>query len=148
MRLYESYSEDETELILDEKTETVTFTVEGSGEVVIDWGDGAIDFFTIDADPTEAVHRYPDLFAEQRIRITGEVSALDCSRNGLTALDVSSNAALTNLDCSFNELTALYTGGNAELRLLRCAGNCLTSLDVSCNINLEELYCHNNQFKT
>ena len=45
---------------------------------------------------------------------------LYCTRNQLTALDVSKNTALTNLDCQENQLTALDLSSNNTLSTLKC----------------------------
>ena len=70
---------------------------------------------------------------------------LNCSRNQLTSLDMSSNTALTELICHSNDLTSLDVSNNTSLTNLRCAFNDLTSLDVSSNTALTELICNGNQ---
>ena len=70
---------------------------------------------------------------------------LNCSRNQLTALDVSENTALTKLNCGFNKLTALDVRKNTALTELVCSFNKLTALDVSKNTALTYLYCRSNQ---
>ena len=70
---------------------------------------------------------------------------LACSRNQLTALDVSKNTALNTLYCYRNQLTALDVSKNTALNILYCYGNQLTALDVSKNTALTKLYCYENQ---
>ena len=48
---------------------------------------------------------------------------LNCSNNGLTALDVWNNKYLETLDCSNNNLTALSFSNNQDLAWLACYGN-------------------------
>ena len=84
----------------------------------------------------------------QTVTITGDVTALYCYGNQLTALDVSKNTALTRLDCDNNKLTTLDVSQNIALTKLVCAENKLTALDVSKNTALTELYCYNNQLTT
>ena len=74
---------------------------------------------------------------------TGLVS-LDCSRNNLMELDVSSNTALVELICWNNYLSVLDVSSNTALTYLNCDGNNLTALDVSKNTVLESLYCNYN----
>ncbi|MGG5486515.1 leucine-rich repeat domain-containing protein [Gaetbulibacter sp. PBL-D1] len=70
---------------------------------------------------------------------------LSCSKNNLTALDVSQNSNLITLNCDQNALTALDVSQNSNLTTLYTYVNALTSLNVSQNTNLELLYCTNNQ---
>ena len=73
------------------------------------------------------------------------LTSLDCYNNQLTSLDVSGNTALSSLNCWSNQLTSLDVSGNTALTSLRCGGNFLTSLDVSGNAALTSLDCDNNQ---
>ena len=52
---------------------------------------------------------------------------LDCSRNRLTELDISSNTELTRLDCSDNELTELNVTNNTRLTELNGSYNQMAS---------------------
>ena len=69
---------------------------------------------------------------------------LDCSSNGLTALDISRNTALTRLGCSINRLTGLDVSSNTALTELYCFKNQLKNLDVSRNTALKILACPEN----
>ena len=51
------------------------------------------------------------------------LTSLDCSYNGLYALDVSKNTELTSLDCSINYLSALDVSNNNKLKVLSCYAN-------------------------
>ena len=73
------------------------------------------------------------------------LTEMNCARNDLTSLDVSSNTALTELICHSNELDSLDVSNNTSLTNLNCAINDLTSLDVISNTALTELICHGNQ---
>ena len=84
----------------------------------------------------------------QTVTITGDVIYFGCSKNQLTALDVSKNTALTTLDCTNNQLTALDVSKNTALTTLDCSVNQLTTLDVSKNTALTTLSCFNNQLTT
>lgn len=59
------------------------------------------------------------------------LTALNCSRNNLTSLDLSANTALMTLNCSSNKLTSLDMSGCLALTTLNCSKNNLTSLDLS-----------------
>ena len=81
----------------------------------------------------------------QTVTITGYITYFDCSKNQLTALDVSQNTALTSLCCSNNQLKALDVSQNTALTYLYCDENQLTALEVSQNTALTTLFCYNNQ---
>ena len=81
----------------------------------------------------------------QTVTITGYITYFDCSKNQLTALDVSQNTALTSLCCSNNQLKALDVSQNTALTYLYCDENQLTALDVSQNTALTTLFCSTNQ---
>lgn len=74
-----------------------------------------------------------------------ELSILYCQNNRLTTLDVSQNTALWNLNCSNNQLSELDVANNPKLQTLSCANNELTALDIEKNTSLSTLYCNNNQ---
>lgn len=73
------------------------------------------------------------------------ISALNCSNNNLTSLNISANTQLASLRCSNNQLNALSVSANTSLVELYCRNNNLTVLDVSNNAALSTLYCGNNQ---
>ena len=58
------------------------------------------------------------------------LTALNCSGNQLTELDLSENTALTALNCSDNQLTELDLSNNTALASLNCGGNQITALDI------------------
>ena len=73
------------------------------------------------------------------------LQTLDCSNNQLTVLDVSQNKKLQNLECHSNGLTNLDVSNNTELKELECGYNQLSSLDVTQNTKLTDLNCNRNQ---
>ena len=81
----------------------------------------------------------------QTVTIRGDVTYFDCSKNQLTALDVSKNTALEKLYCSENQLKALDVSQNTALKSIGCSFNQLTALDVSKNTKLTYLNCESNQ---
>lgn len=76
------------------------------------------------------------------------LTALGCSNNQLTTLDVSRCVALSSINCSGNQLTTLDVSGCVALAYINCSGNQLTTLDVSGCVALTNLYCYNNQLTT
>lgn len=56
--------------------------------------------------------------------------------------------ALKVLNCSYNGLNALDISHNPELRELFCCDNLLTSLDIHTNRKLESVVCCSNRLKT
>ncbi|MCD8056029.1 MAG: leucine-rich repeat domain-containing protein, partial [Clostridiales bacterium] len=75
------------------------------------------------------------------IELFTEMTALYCTDNFLTELDVSANTALEILDCSGNFLTALDISSNTNLTTLDCSSNALSELDISANTELIRLNC-------
>jgi hypothetical protein len=90
---------------------------------------------------------------------------LECSRNNLTALDLSKNTKLEYLHCDNNKITKLTLGTHKNLLVvdivknristvdlsgltglvsLRCSDNNLSALDLSKNTKLIRLYCDKN----
>nr|WP_315239217.1 leucine-rich repeat domain-containing protein [uncultured Flavobacterium sp.] len=72
------------------------------------------------------------------------LTALECSYNQLTVLDVSALINLVYLDCSNNLLTTLDLTGLNELTQLVCSTNQITNLNISSLTKLKSLMCANN----
>ena len=64
---------------------------------------------------------------------------LDCSKNNLSAIDLSKNELLTKLDCSNNGLSNLDLSKNAAIKELDCSSNKLLYLDLSNNESLFDI---------
>lgn len=93
---------------------------------------------------------------------------LDCSRNGITDLDLSNNLKLVAVFCDGNEaegirsynkrgcwrsnvdgtLETINVGKNALLRYLTISNNRVSSLDISNNKELISLNCYNNDLNS
>ena len=72
------------------------------------------------------------------------LKVLDCSKNNLSAIDLSKNELLTKLDCSNNSLSNLYLSQNTALKELDCSSNKLLYLDLSNNDSLFDIDFSNN----
>ena len=87
------------------------------------------------------------------------LDSLDCSRNQIAGLDVSSNLALTYLDCSYNlgvdayqneyfiyyyYMDSLDVSANIALTILKCNNNGLLSINTTGLTGLTYLDCSNN----
>ena len=127
------------------KSGEVRLGIGGSGEMIIDWGDGtSLEQYTL-SNSRPYTHTY-SIASSRIISIYGEnITYLDCSGNQLTNLDVSNNTALTYLNCEDNQLINLDVSKNTALTGLSCNNNPLIGLDVSKNTALGTLYCGNNQ---
>jgi len=77
-----------------------------------------------------------------------DLTSIYCRDNQLTSIDVSQNLALFGLDCGINQLTSLNVSANTALINLDCGENQITSLDVSQNLDLEMLIIWSNQITT
>jgi len=70
---------------------------------------------------------------------------LNCSKNDLERLDISSLEKLEKLNCSDNEMQLLDCSNNVNLKFLACNKNQLQNLDLSKNRQLTKVFCSNNK---
>ena len=78
------------------------------------------------------------------VRGASSLDELNCSKTGITSLDVSENQKLTTLECMENAaLSSLTVKGANDLTYLDCGDTKIGSLDVSRNNKLQTLYCDN-----
>lgn len=89
-----------------------------------------------------------EIHSLQGIEAFTNLTSLDCSRNLLTSLDVSTNTALRILNCQLNQLTALDISKNTSLVSLSAYKNEIAALDVSHNLKLTFLNCFINKIAT
>ncbi|MDR1056131.1 MAG: fimbrillin family protein [Prevotellaceae bacterium] len=134
----------------------LSFTIGGTGQMIIDWGDGSPDeSYTLTGNRVLYTHGYSDA-PPHAVTITGEnITEFNCGRNWntgvnnqLTSLDVSKNTALTELHCDNNQLSSLDLSKNTVLTELYCYGNQLSTLDLSKNTALTSLQCGYNQLSS
>jgi Leucine-rich repeat (LRR) protein len=139
-------------------------------QALIDLGhdSGVVDGFVL----TENINSITNLTVSNRniSDLTGiedftSLTALDCSSNQLTTLNITQNTNLyfflcnlnnlTNLDitqnplleifyCGNNQLTTINTTNNPLLKHFRCSNNLLTDIDTSQNTVLTQLSCSYN----
>ncbi|SJZ83965.1 Internalin-J precursor [Porphyromonas crevioricanis] len=83
--------------------------------------------------------------SSEKVVISGEVLALNCSDNELTHLDVTNMPSLTGLICNNNCITSLDLSKNESISHLHCHNNLLEQLDVSKNSKIEFLRCSDNK---
>lgn len=76
------------------------------------------------------------------------ITALHCTSNQISSLDITQNTALTGLYCQYNQLSTLDVTQNAALASLNCRSNQLNVLDVTHNNALLQLSCNSNQLFT
>ena len=127
------------------KEGTVSLVITGSGEITVEWGDGAKYSGTISSDMNPIEHFYSGVNSNT-ITITGDnIRRFDCYNNQITSLELGKNSALTELFCNNNQLTNLNLGNNTALKTLNCSNNKLTTLYVDKHTNLTDLLCNNNQ---
>ncbi|WP_072469122.1 InlB B-repeat-containing protein [Urinicoccus massiliensis] len=77
-----------------------------------------------------------------------KLSSIYCEKNQLESLDLSHNKDLGVIICRQNKLKTLDLTYNTELRRLLCSINQLTNLDLSTNSKLTEIDCASNKLKT
>ncbi|MDR1681486.1 MAG: hypothetical protein LBS12_06875 [Prevotellaceae bacterium] len=123
--------------------DSVYFSVNFTGTLYIDWGDGTSTYTTGNG---QKKHFYTDGLTAHTVTAQAPViTYLHCISNKLTALDVTQAPALTSLLCYDNLLTALDVRQNTAATYLNCHTNQLSALDVSKNTALLVLACNNNQ---
>ena len=72
------------------------------------------------------------------------ITALNCSSNSISVLDVSNLTSLTALYCSSNSISVLDVSNLTSLTALYCLGNPISVLDVSNLTSLVFLRCSSN----
>ena len=150
-------------IVMKAETDKMSFSMAGSDEVTIDWGDGTRETHEIGND-SRFSHEYLGT-SVRTVTINGKnITSLSCDRNDIssldvsgcatleylvlnqvliTSLDLSKNTALTSLYCSYSyQLTSLDLSKNPALTFLDCSDNQLTSLDLSKNPALTAVYCY------
>jgi len=146
-------------------TMTKTCTLEFTGDLTINWGDGAVQTLTDSLSGIALTHVYTSVAnfnckatgtdilyfkADSRRLLTLDptkspaLTYLSCTSNQMVALDVSKNTELISLYCGGNALVALNVSNCTQLQTLTCSDNKLSLLDVSAVPSLKKLTCHTN----
>jgi hypothetical protein len=146
-------------------TQTKTCTFEYSGQLLVDWGDGAVQTIPDTMSGKVLTHVYAAVanyngtasgagisyFKADSRRLLSldptkapNLSYLSCTGNMLDALTLQNNTELVSLYCGGNNLTALNVTGCTKIQTLTCSDNLLTTLDVSVLSALKKLTCHTN----
>lgn len=146
-------------------TMTKTCTMEFSGPLTLNWGDGTVQTLSDSLSGTVLTHVYASVSnfncsatgtgilyfkADSRRLLTLDptkspaLTYLSCTSNQLTALDVSKNTELVSLYCGGNALHSLNVSNCTKLQTLTCSDNKLAALDVSAVPSLKKLTCHTN----
>ena len=73
------------------------------------------------------------------------LTALDCSNNHISSLNVSELAKLQSLNCSDNQISTLNVFALAKLTTLNCQKNQIAALDLTRNSDLVHLDCQGNK---
>jgi len=75
------------------------------------------------------------------------LTALTCSNNEITDIDVSNNTKLTILDCGNNQISYIDISLNNKLIEFQCYNTSLEQLDLSKNTQLKFINCINTKIK-
>ena len=149
--LIASTCKQETENLITMTTQAnkITLTLAGTGKVSIDWGSRSFDIHEHELSdyPTVYEIEYPDRDVVHKIRVTGDVTFMNCNWNQLKKLNLKRNAGLKVLECGYNPLKKLNLKRNTQLEVLDCSGNQLKKLDVTQNPLLGNLICGQNQLE-
>ena len=113
-------------------------------------GDGMIDVTQVKRIDTSVYYPYtdPKVASFKGIELFTELTALMCSNNDVTSIDLSKNTKLMNLMVTGNKLTELDVSANTGLFSLYCGDNEISSLDVSGLTRLINLECQGNNLKS
>ena len=124
----------------------VSFSLNGSGMVTVDWGDGSSRIIReLDGNRTSFSRVYSGS-GRRTITITGnEITELSVGNERLTNLDVRHNIQLRRLSVSGGQLTSLDLRNNTALTNLIVGNIPLTNLDVSRNTALTNLFVSHTQ---
>ena len=135
---------------------TIKVSVGGNGVTISNWeanlsieAEGAFSIEGAEGNPQgnkklSGIFKIPG----ESFTIRGNITALTCSGNYLTILEIKDCPALIKLDCSNNMLKTLDVSGCTALRELNCFRNVLETLDVTENKALTKLDCSENQLIT
>ena len=108
--------------------------------------DGILSSEEIDNITSIDVSSNSNITSVQGIEHFPNLTYLDCTRTGITSIDVSKNTKLEDLRIFYNPgLTSLDVSKNIELAVLLCGGTNITSIDVSNNTKLVRLDCWETQ---
>ncbi len=146
-------------------TMTKSCTLEFTGNLNLNWGDGTVETLTDSLSGIALTHVYTSV-ANFNCNATGtgilyfkadskrllsldptkstSLTYLSCTSNQLAALDVSKNTELISLYCGGNSLEVLNVSNCTKLQTLTCSDNKLTVLDVFAVPSLKKLTCHTN----
>ena len=92
-------------------------------------------------DSNGQVRTFTNLILGQNSNLT----AVSCSTNEISSLDLTGVPNLVDLNCANNNLTGINLNQNTILEELHCQNNQLTSLYLTYSTNLSTLRCNNNQ---
>ena len=121
----------------------VSFSMEGTGYMTIDWSDGTAPEPLLANANAHYNHKYIS-GGGHTIIIKGKVTSLNCEDNNLISINASKCTALQSLECWKNDLTSLDVSKCTALQRLKCTSNNLISLDVSKCTALQSLECGKN----
>jgi len=146
-------------------TMTKSCSLEFTGNLTLNWGDGTVQTLTDSLSGSTLTHVYASV-ANFNCKATGtgilyfkadskrllsldptkstSLTYLSCTSNQLPALDVSKNTELISLYCGGNSLETLTISNCTKLQTLTCSDNKLSLLDVSSVPSLKKLTCHTN----
>lgn len=141
----------------------ISICIAGSGNIVIDWGDGTakethilsinnnteelftdVTFFS---SPFHYKHIYSDTTSREIIITGGTITHLKTVFIPLTSLDVRKSINLIQLFCGGNSLTSMDLSRNTKLTHLATNATRLTNLDISNNPSLIYLNCVGNRLE-
>lgn len=111
------------------------------GEYTLDWGNGETATGNLSTSATAITGE----LKSQELTIYGNISVLECSGNGLTALDVATMPTLTHLISRENYVAEMDFSKCKELKMVCIQNSPLKSLDLSENTKIDSIIVSNNR---
>ncbi len=115
------------------------------GEATLDWGNGQTQTITIE--PQKGSYIKGKTLSEE-LTISGKISAIECSGNEMTDIDVKSLPMLSAFISRKNFTKNIDFSGNPVLKLLCIENSFLENLDLTHNVELDTLLLTGNKIET
>ena len=107
-----------------------------------DYNDGVLSLQEISKVKTIDVSNNSNIKDIQGIEYFTALEFLNCTKTGITKLNVSNNTYLKKLYCEQTKIQSLDVSSNLELETLYCQYTEISDLNVTKNSKLSWLYCH------
>ena len=129
----------ETAKAVGEEFSLTAFCTSINEPVIIDWGDGVEQSYTIDPNGWGYEQEQTEAIKGQTIKIKGNIKCLRCNEQQLTSFSAEGLTSITELDISENQITEVDLCEMPELVDFDMSKNKLTALTLTGMPKLEDL---------